>query len=530
MRETFDGDGAGESVEARHRQALEAALSRSLAEQQRQQRLYAAILDNTPDLAYVFDLDHRFVYANAALLGMWGKTWDEAIGRNCLELGYEPWHAEMHDREIEQVVATRLPIRGEVPFHGTYGLRTYDYIFVPVIAPDGSIEAVAGTTRDVTEYRENQRRRDEFLAMLSHELRNPLAPLSQGVQLLAGREDLGARPLIEMMDRQVRHLVRLVDDLLDVSRVTRGTLELRQDRIELGQVARSALEASAGVIDARGHAVEMQLPPEPVWMNGDAVRLAQVLSNLLINAAHYTPPGGRIELTLELTGDEAAFHVRDNGDGIAAPDLAAIFEMFRRGAQAGDRAPWGLGVGLALAQRLAALHGGRIEASSPGPGRGSEFVVRLPRGAPSSAAPAGPAAPKVVSAVPGHAKPAPLDRLRVLIADDNVDAADSLAALLGLMGAVAQVVHDGPAALEASRGFAPDAVLLDIGMPHMDGYEVARRMRAEAPDGPLLIALTGWGQAQDREQALAAGFDLHLVKPVDVDALCAALRALRPAG
>ncbi len=427
------------------RKRAEEGLTRVTAESERRRRLYETILSNTPDLAYVFGLDHRFTYANDVLLRMW----DEAIGKTCLELGYEPWHAAMHGREIEQVKATRAPIRGEVPFAGTFGRRIYDYIFVPVFGDGGEVEAVAGTTRDVTdrkrmedelrraaaELAEANRRKDDFLATLAHELRNPLAPLRNGLQVLrlAGGDPDAVGRSLGMMERQLAQMVRLIDDLLDVSRITRGKLHLRRERADLAAVVRAAVEASRPPIDDAGHRLTVALPPAPVWLDADPARLAQVFSNLLTNAAKYTDRGGRITLAAERRGGEVVVSVADTGIGIAAEHLPRMFEMFSQVDSALDRAQGGLGIGLALVRGLVEMHGGTVEARSDGPGRGSTFAVRLPV--------AGAAAPEPPPAPGGAAPPAP--RRRVLVADDNRDAADSLAEVLELGGHEVRAAYDG---------------------------------------------------------------------------------------
>jgi PAS domain S-box-containing protein len=496
---------------------VEAERERLAAESEKQRRIYEAALSNTPDLVYVFDLEHRFTYANEALLRMWGRTREEALGRNCLELGYEPWHAEMHDREIEQVVATRRPIRGEVPFTGTGGRRIYDYIFVPVLGPGGEVVAVAGTTRDVTERKEAEQAKDEFLATLSHELRNPLAPLSNSLHLLglAGKGDARLTQVHGMMERQVHHLVRLVDDLLEMSRISRGAFELRKERIEVAAVVRNAIETSEPLIRARHHLLSVSLPGEALWLDGDPVRLAQILANLLNNAAKYTDEGGQISVHTWREKGEAVVAVRDNGAGIAAEALPRLFEMFNRGDRSAAGGT-GLGIGLALARRLAQMHGGSIAARSDGPGAGSEFTVRLPL-APQQA--------------PGSAREgtsdAALPQRRVLIVDDNRDAADSLSMVLNLLGAEVRVARSGAEALEAFPAYDPAVVLLDIGMPGMDGYEVARRIRSLYPQRrTAIVALTGWGQEKDRRQAREAGIDHHLIKPADIETLRSLLASL----
>ena len=545
-------DGLVTDVTARKR--AEEELVRLRAEADRRRRVYETALSNTPDLVYVFDLDHRFTYANEALLAMWGKTWAEAAGKNCLELGYEAWHAEMHRREIDEVVATRRPIRGEVPFTGTNGRRIYDYIFVPVLGAGGEVEAVAGTTRDVTDrkaaedaLREEARRKDEFLAMLGHELRNPLAPIRNGISILGHpRTDAATAARIRgMMGRQVEHLVRLVDDLLDMSRIMRGKIGLRKDRIDLRAVVGRAVETARPGIDARGHALTVEIPPDPVWVDGDEVRLTQVVANLLTNAARYTEPGGSISIIAEcgMRNEEskpedgsvpdsafriphsAIVRVRDTGVGIAPDMLGKVFDLFVQVEKTAARTDGGLGIGLTLVKRLVEMHGGTVAAASGGPGRGSEFTVTLPlrnagRGTRNEESEREAEANGLDSAFrnPHSAMK------RVLVVDDNGDAAATLAAVLEMRGHRVWTAADGPAALGlAADGCRPDAVVLDIGLPGMDGYEVARRLRAGPAAGATLIALTGYGRDDDRARAAEAGFDHHFTKPVDLDELARVL-------
>jgi PAS domain S-box-containing protein len=498
-----------------------------------QRRMYEAILTNTPDLAYVWNLEHRFIYANEGLLQMWGRTLTEAIGKNCLELGYEPWHAALHDREIEQVIATRQPVRGEVPFNGAFGRRFYDYLLVPVIGASGEVEAVAGTTRDVTERKqlegsllEADRRKDEFLATLAHELRNPLAPIRNAVQLLkrgSPSEDT-LRTAREIIERQINHMVRLVDDLMEVSRITVGQVNLRNERVTLRRVLDDALEAVQPAVAAGKHRMQVDIPEEAVQIEGDATRLSQVFQNLLDNAAKYTPPGGTITLHARRSGDEVRVSVRDNGIGIASDMHPRVFELFTR-VHPGDRIKTsGLGIGLALAKKLIELHLGKIEVRSDGPGTGSEFIVTLPAIAGASAAAQGTdlhAAGAGVKYTEGQ---------RVLVVDDNRDAAESLGMLLELEGCQVSVAYDGRQALEVLDVFNPDIALLDIGMPNMDGYELARRIRAtQRGRSIVLVALTGWGQAEDKKRAADAGFDEHLTKPVDPELLTRVLDLTRRA-
>lgn len=735
-------------------------------------RLYEAILTNTPDFAYVFDLDHRFIYANEGLLKMWGKTRDEVIGKNCLELGYEPWHAAMHDREIDAVIATKQAIRGQVPFTGTFGRRVYDYVFVPVFNAAGEVEAVAGTTRDITELRQSQialkeseermlhalqvsksavwdwdfetkniivsslyhslhgmpegtvvsnewwlsaihpldreraqqygteffrqgtewrlayrvktapgegerwlesigrlqrdaegrpkrfigvtlevtdrlraeealriaqsrltsalaaanmatwdwdpetnsivgsdslaalfglpagqrlqvgmhgsllihpedvarhqeivagalrdvshwhhefrairptdgriiwleerahvlrhpesgrlsvsglvwditqrkeleaslreadRRKDEFLATLAHELRNPLAPIRNAAHLLQNN-DLNAdqiRMARDIISRQVTHMSRLVDDLMDVSRITLGQVTLRNDVVSLRSVLADAQESAGPLIEAQRHSLSVEIPADVLTVHGDATRLAQVFHNLLTNAAKYTPPGGQIAVRTALEGRQVTVSVRDTGIGIPIEAQNRVFQLFAQVHTNEFNKARGLGIGLALAKQLVELHGGRIEVRSQGAGTGSEFVVCLP----VVESPTRPSAETLA-----HATETARDR-RVLVVDDNQDAAESLAMLLALQGYEAEWTSSGEAALKSMQSLRPGVVLLDIGMPGLDGYEVARRIRG-LPNGNeiVLIALTGWGQPEDKRRAAAAGFDHHLTKPVD---------------
>lgn len=366
--------------------------------------------------------------------------------------------------------------------------------------------------------KEEATRKDEFLATLAHELRNPLAPIINAVSILRLHEQSGEelRRLGELIDRQVHHLVRLVDDLLDVSRVTFGKVQLRRERVDLRSVAREAVTTSEPLLAAGAHRLILQLAREPVWVDGDPVRLAQVISNVLNNAARYTPGGtpssGRAggEITLQVGTAEGAARiaVADSGIGIEPALLERVFEPFvqleRR--EAGGMA--GIGIGLALARALVQLHGGRISAESAGPGQGSRFIVMLPLAAAPEARERGSA-------------PAARDvSRRFLVVDDNIDATDSQAALLRLLGHQVETAYSGAVALEKARAFRPEIVLLDLGMPGMDGFEVARQLRA-MPEGRevLLVAQTGWGQEEDRRRTRAAGFDAHLAKPVDVAAL-----------
>jgi two-component system, sensor histidine kinase len=353
-------------------------------------------------------------------------------------------------------------------------------------------------------------RKDEFLATLGHELRNPLAPLLTGLHLLkiAGVKDPSAVRVSGVMERQISHLVRLVDDLLEVSRITRGLIDVRREPLDLAFIVRSAIETASGTIDAGRHQLTVDMPAEAITVLGDPVRLTQVFANILTNAAKYTDAGGEIALTVRTDGGHASIAVRDNGIGIPADHLASVFDMFTQVDRSSRRTQGGLGIGLTLVRSLVDLHGGRVEARSAGLGQGSEFIVELPVMAGRATA------ADITSA------PRPFPPRRILIVDDNHDAADTLGALLAALGSTVSVAHSGGDALEALETFNPDTVLLDIGMPGMDGYEVSRRIRASPHHSDvLLIALTGWGQDHDHRQSRAAGFDHHLVKPPNLDRL-----------
>ncbi|MEJ8835441.1 ATP-binding protein [Ramlibacter sp. AN1133] len=357
--------------------------------------------------------------------------------------------------------------------------------------------------RLIGQLQESDRRKDEFIATLSHELRNPLAPLRNGLHLLKLKGPGAGAPILEMMTRQVNQLVRLVDDLLEVARINQGTLELRRDRVELHDVVQHAVETSEPLVREFGHALQVMLPEQPLWVEGDAARLAQVLSNLLNNASRYTDRGGRISVDARVEAGRVLLSVCDTGIGFDKDKAAQLFEMFRRGERS-----QGLGIGLALSRRLVEMHGGTLQGHSEGLGRGSTFTLALPL------------APQPQAPLPPQCEAGGAVSLRVLVVDDNRDAADTLHMLLDLLGAESRVAHDGESALRLFDVFAPQAVLLDLGMPGMDGYQVARQLRARHPGWPgALIALTGWGQENDRRKTREAGFEHHLVKPVDLAAL-----------
>ena len=367
--------------------------------------------------------------------------------------------------------------------------------------------------------KEADRRKDEFLAMLAHELRNPLAPIRNAVELMRVSDDPRVRERArEMVGRQAQHLARLVDDLLDVSRITRRKIVLKPSVVRLAAVVEAAIETARPLIDAQQHAFKVDLPPQDLWLAVDSVRIAQAVGNLLHNAAKFTPRGGHIALSARRDGNDLRILVTDDGVGVTPEVLASAFELFTQGERSLDRSQGGLGIGLSLVKGLVEMHGGRVEAQSPGPGRGSTFTLVLPLD-------------KLEAHPPGLPEPAAAPRpagcQRILIVEDNADAAESTQYLLSSIGHEVQVVADGGAAIEAARRLRPDLILLDIGLPGMDGYQIAAALRASPETSQThLIAVSGYGQDKDRMRSAKAGFDLHLVKPVDPKRLVEAINAI----
>jgi PAS domain S-box-containing protein len=398
----------------------------------------------------------------------------------------------------------------------------------PIRDEPGRVVGAVGIARDISDRKrlerelqsrlaelgEIDRRKDEFLAMLAHELRNPLAPLQSSLEILAmGVADSNMLEWArEVMERQVGHLVRLVDGLLDVSRMMQGRIELHKEPTELADIVARAVEMAQPVIDSRGHKLTVSVAPGPMWVEADVLRLVQVVTNLLNNAAKYSPTPGQIWLTARHEGNEAVVRIRDEGVGIPADILSRIFELFVQSNRTMARSEGGLGIGLTLVRRLVELHGGAVLASSAGPGKGSEFEVRLPIMVRHVVAKSGaePAEEPVVAR--------PMDRHRVLVVEDNIYAAKSFATLLRLDGHEVQIAHDGPMALQMATTFQPDVILLDIGLPGIDGYEVANRLRGQDEFRETrIIAMTGYGQPEDRRRSKESGIDYHLVKPVKID-------------
>jgi PAS domain S-box-containing protein len=505
-------------------------------------RLLASIVESSDDVIVSKSLDGVIQSWNAAAERLFGIRADEAIGRH-ISLIIPP---ERLGEEAD--IVARLK-RGERIDHFETERRRSDGSLVPVSLTISPIKDAAGAVvgaskiaRDVTRQRqaeaerqqledslrslaanlsEADRRKNEFLAMLAHELRNPLAPISNAARVLrlGGSDDDALRAASDMLDRQVSQMARLVDDLLDMSRITRGKIELRKEHVELAPIIHQAVEAVRVQYQCMGHELTVTLPPEPVYLDADPARMAQIVGNLLNNACKFTDRGGRISLTIEREGDHASIRVRDNGIGIAAEHLPRLFDMFVQVDTSLERSRDGLGIGLTLVKTLAEMHGGSVEVRSDGLGRGSEFVVRLPTLTGVAPLPR-PAETKTASAAPR----------RILIVDDSEDGAESLALLLQLAGHETDKAYDGLAAVEVAERVRPDAILLDIGLPKINGYEACRRIRSTAwGKDMVIVALTGWGQDEDRHLSLEAGFDAHMVKPVDHDALFEFLAAL-PSG
>jgi PAS domain S-box-containing protein len=486
-----------------------------------------AIIERAPvPIAIAHDPECRFISANRALASLLRLPAEANISltppqgvepgyriqrngvdvpREELPMQYAIGHRASVSNEIEIVRGdgTILYVQNDVePLYDTHG-NIYGCISVCVDITDRKLAEIA--------LRDADRRKDEFLATLSHELRNPLAPLRTAIELMRiARDD---RAVVEKaratMERQLLHLVRITDDLLDVSRITQNKVEFRRERIDLRAVLHSAIEATRPLMDDQGHTLAIHLPQTHLWADADFTRLSQAFSNLLTNAAKYTPRGGTVTVFGSAEGSTAAISIADTGVGIPADMLPRIFDMFTQLQAHRDRAHGGLGIGLTLAKRLVEMHGGTIEATSDGPSRGSCFTVRLPLLQADADQPSGSRRPDA---------PATAGR-RILIADDNDDTSEMMQMMLGFKGHDVRVARDGFEAVAVAKTFAPHIAFLDIGMPRMDGYEAARRIRALPGRRVVLVALTGWGQEEDKRRSRDAGFDHHLTKPPEPDVL-----------
>ena len=495
-------------------------------------RFLAAIVESSEDAIVSKSLDGIIQTWNVTAERIFGYSSQEAVGKHISLIIPE-------DRlDEEQEIMTSLRAGRRIEHYDTVRVRKdgrpihISLTISPMKDDNGHIVGASKIARDITDrkwaeertYRlmaglkDADRRKDEFLAMLAHELRGPLAPIRNVLEVMKcagnnGEVFLRAR---EMMERQLGHLVRLVDDLIDVNRITRNKIELRRERVDLASVINQAVEAFRPLCVQANHDLTVTLPAAPIYVDVDLVRLAQVFSNILSNACKYTESGGRIALTARRAGNTAVVTIQDNGMGIPPDKLDSVFDMFMQVERTLKRAQGGLGIGLTLVKRLVEMHGGTVTAFSQGAGRGSTFTVQLPIPAQQ---------PGAIAAM-HPAPPAEAPARRILVVDDNPDSATSLAMLLEMSGNETQVAHDGLAAVDAAKQFRPDVVLLDLGLPKLNGLEVCRRIRAE-PWGRrmILIAMTGWGQEDDRRRSKEAGFDYHMVKPVDYTELMALLSA-----
>jgi PAS domain S-box-containing protein len=500
--------------------------------EQRYRTLFDAVDEGVCVIDMLYDesgapCDYRFLETNPAFVSQTGLA--NAVGKTIRTLA--PGHEQHWFRIYGQVARTGEPVRfiDEARALGRWfdvcavRLGEAGSNHVAVLFKDISerVRTDAELRRLAHDLAETDRRKTEFLATLAHELRNPLAPIRSGLQVL--RMQTGDTPVRErvqdIIDRQLDHMVELVDDLLDVARITRGQVVLKPVALDLRSVLDAALEPQRPLFERAGLRLTLDAGATPLPLQADPLRLAQVIGNVLGNAAKFTPRGGHVHLAVAADNGEAVLAVADDGIGIDAADLEAVFDMFSQAGRGSEHAQGGLGIGLALARNLTELHGGRLSAASPGPGRGSTFTLRLPL--------AGEAAP--ASAPPPAPPPAAVAPLRILVVDDNRDAAETLSTLTTMLGHATAVAHDGAAALALAGGFQPDLVLLDLGMPGLSGFDVARQLRATQGNAALrLVALTGWGSEQDRARTAEAGFDLHLTKPVTLSMLSAALAPAAP--
>src|SRR5262245_41218365 len=455
-----------------------------------------------------------YLWVNRVYAEWVGRKASEIVGRTMAQVLGE---AAMRDVEprAKELLAGRSVQYERLSQYRAHGHRWVQITAEPTFDANGRPDGWVAVASDIHDrklaeeaLRDADRRKDDFLAVLAHELRNPLAPIRNAIAILAKKDQLDPEVAWsrEVIDRQVDQLTRLVDDLLDIGRISRGRLALRKERVALERVVDMALEMSRPHINAAGHRLAVVLSSEPVVLEADPARLAQVFANLLNNAARYTPPEGSISLTAATEGREAVISVEDNGIGFGPEAAARLFEPFSPLTSVSGRAHGGLGLGLSLVQGIVGLHGGKVEAHSEGPGRGAQFVVRLPLI---------PGAQQAVETPRVIPVPTPVAGRRILVADDNKDTADSLQRVLQLYGYDVRVAYDGATALRVGAAFRPEVAVLDIGMPGANGYEVAREIRKQQGARIKLVALTGWGQEGDRRRAMEAGFDYHLTKPVD---------------
>ncbi|AEG93239.1 PAS domain-containing hybrid sensor histidine kinase/response regulator [Ramlibacter tataouinensis] len=485
------------------------------------QRKLDALLNNASVAIFMMDAQYECVYMNPAAEKLSGYTLPEMQGRTLHDMLHhtrpDGSHFPLEECPIGLTLEHQHRARGEEVFvHKDGSFYPVAFSAAPMHGADGEVIGTILEARDIRQEKavlsaleESSRAKDEFLAVLGHELRNPLSPITTSLHLMKMRGQRSRE--LEVIERQVHHLSRLVDDLLDVSRATRGLIELRKKRVDIAAVIARSVEVARPMLEAREQTLDVQLPAGPAWVDADAARLSQVLTNLLVNASKFSASHTRVTVRCRIQAGRVAVSVKDQGEGIPPDMLDKVFDPFVQSHQDKDRARGGLGLGLAIARNIVVLHGGSIRAESGGPGNGSEFTVDL-----AQADPRGGTESRAAEPAPGRSGPA----RRVLLVDDNVDAAETLKALLEAHGHTVAAAHDAAQALRIAPGFAADIALLDVGLPVMDGYELARRLKETVGAGaPQFVALTGYGLPGDHERSRQAGFSAHLVKPVDLDKL-----------
>ncbi len=512
---------AGIALDITERKRAEQALGES-------EHRFAMFMQQLPGLAWIKDLQGRYVYANDAAARVFRTPLTQLLGHTDEEIFPAETVAQFKENDRRALTSETGVQIIETLEHEDGQLHHSLVTKFPIIGTDDATALVGGMAIDITDrlraeeaLKDADRRKDEFLAMLAHELRNPLAAIRNAVQILNRLKSVD--PTLEwsreIIERQVESLALLVDDLLDVSRITRGKISIRKENVELLTIIARALEISRPLIDARKQQLHLALSSEPIRLEGDVTRLAQVISNLLNNAAKFTQEGGDIWLIAELIDQEVQLRVKDNGIGIAPELLPQVFDLFIQADRTLDRSQGGLGIGLTIVRSLVEMHGGSVSVFSAGLGQGSEFAIRIPALLNENFAP--------MNNERENERAKIADRYRILVVDDNADSAESLALLIKFEGHETQVAFDGVSTLDTARLWQPQVVLLDIGLPGMNGYEVARRLRAEpSTKQAVLIALTGYGQEEDRRQSKEAGFDHHLVKPIDIKQLLSLVRSL----
>lgn len=524
----FPNDGGMAAIfhDATDLKLAEDELKRLTAESDRDRRTYHTALSNSGDLHYVLDPNAKFLFANAPMLELYGKSWQDIAGKDLLELGRTDEPAIHFVRQVGEVVASGKPVRHETPYQTGLNGRTFEYILMPVFDANGKVEAVAGSARDTSERRtielatvREARKKDEFIATLAHELRNPLAPIRNALEVarLAKGNDVAVEYAHGVMDRQMTHMVRLIDDLLDLSRLNLGKVELKRHTVDLKTVLENAVETSRPHFQQAKVELIVDIIDSDMCVDADSTRLTQVFSNLLTNAAKFSSNEGRVVVSATSDDSFATVRIKDNGIGMSADMLTHVFDSFAQEADALNRTEGGLGIGLTLVKGLVELHGGDVTAASEGKGLGSEFTVRIPLASGEQTVEHNKNRKQASSTTNWH---------RILVVDDNKDSATSLSMMLNFMGHDTRTANDGLRGLEVAEAFRPDVCLLDIGMPNLNGFDMARRLRAESwGKDLLLIALSGWGQEHDKERSTDAGFDMHLVKPIDPATLAAVLEA-----